>query len=323
MLAGHFLAQGLYAAAALAIPDLIAKGRSTIDELAAATASHRPTLLRLLRTLASAGVFTEDASGRFGLTPLGNTLRSDTPDSVRDKALFECSQPIWLAWGHLADSLRTGRPAFDQVHNTPIWSYLADNAQAGVDFNRFMTAQSRLHNAAIIEAYDFSRIGTLIDVGGGHGATLAAALAQSPNTRGVLFDLPEVVTPASALETAKFGARCQVIAGDMLERLPPGGDAYLFKRVMMDLTDEETVAVLRHCRAMMKPGSKVLVIDPMLPDGRAPHLNWLVDLNMLVSTGGQCRTQAQFGTLFEASGFTLERVIATHSPNFIIEGVPY
>src|SRR5262245_23704532 len=106
MLAGHFLAQGLYAAAALAIPDPIAKGRSTIDELAAATASHRPTLLRLLRTLASAGVFTEDASGRFGLTPLGNTLRSDTPDSVRDKALFECSQPIWLAWGHLADSLR-------------------------------------------------------------------------------------------------------------------------------------------------------------------------------------------------------------------------
>ena len=322
LLAGHFLAQCLHAAAALAIPDLIAKGCSTIEELASATGSHRPSLHRLLRTLASIGVFTEDASGRFGLTPLGATLRSDTPDSVRDKALFECSQPVWAAWGNFLNSLRTGRPAFDRVHNATIWAYLADNAQAGADFNRFMTAQSRLHNAAIIEAYDFSGIGTLVDVGGGHGATLAAALAQNPNTRGVLFDLPEVVTPASTLETATFGARCEVIAGDMLQQIPAGGDAYLFKRVMMDLTDDETVTVLRHCRTVMKPSGKVLVIDPMLPDANAPHLNWLVDLNMLVSTGGQCRTRAQFRALFEASGFTLARVIATRSANVILEGLP-
>jgi hypothetical protein len=320
LLAGHFLAQCLHAAAALAIPDLIAKGCSTIDELAAATGSHRPSLHRMLRTLASFGVFTEDADGRIGLTPLGDTLRSNTPDSVRDKALFECSMPIWSAWGQLDHSLRTGRPAFDYVHNATIWSYLVDNAQAGADFNRFMTAQSRLHNAAIIEAYDFSGIGTLVDVGGGHGATLAAALTQSPTTRGVLFDLPEVV--ASALETSKFGGRCAVVSGDMLQSVPAGGDAYLFKRVMMDLTDDETITVLRHCRTAMNPGGKVLVLDPMLPDGIEPHANRLVDLLMLVATGGQCRTQAQFRDLFEAGGFRLGRVIPTHSANFILEGVP-
>src|SRR6266511_369916 len=209
-----------------------------------------------------------------------------------------------------------------RVHNATIWAYLADNAQAGADFNRFMTAQSRLHNAAIIEAYDFSEIGTLVDVGGGHGATLAAALAQSPNTRGVLFDLPEVVAPASALETSRFADQCHVVGGDMLQSVPPGGDAYLFKRVMMDLTDDETITVLRNCRSVMKPEGKVLVIDPMLPDGIEPHANRLVDMLMLVTTGGQCRTQAQFRPLFDASGFRLERVIATRSANFILEGVP-
>jgi len=322
LLAGHFLAQCLHAAAVLAIPDLIAKGCSTIEELASATGSHGPSLHRLLRTLASIGLFTEGANGRLVLTPLGDTLRSDSPDSVRDKALFECSMPIWSAWGHVLDSLRTGRPAFDRVHNATIWAYLADNAQAGADFNRFMTAQSRLHNAAIIEAYDFSEIGTLVDVGGGHGATLAAALAQSPNTRGVLFDLPEVVAPASALETSRFADQCHVVGGDMLQSVPPGGDAYLFKRVMMDLTDDETITVLRNCCSVMKPEGKVLVIDPMLPDGIEPHANRLVDMLMLVTTGGQCRTQAQFRHLFDASGFRLERVIATRSANFILEGVP-
>jgi hypothetical protein len=206
------------------------------------------------------------------------------------------------------------------VHKTPIWSYLGNNPDTASVFNRFMTAQSKLHNAAIVDAYDFSDIGILVDVGGGHGATLVAVMDRYPTTSGVLFDLPEVV--ASAVEMSKFAGRCEVVGGNMLQSVPTGADAYMFKRVMMSLTDEDTVAALRNCRAAMNAGGKVLVIDPMLPDGTEPHLNWLVDLNMFVSTGGQCRTQAQFRDLFDASGFKLARVVPTRSANFILEGVP-
>jgi len=320
LLAGHIVSQGLHTIAALGLPDLIAKGRGSIDDLASATGLHAPSLHRLLRTMASLGVFDEVADGTFSLTPLGATLCADAPNSLRDQALFETSACVWATWAHLLDSLRSGEPSFTAVHGSPLWSYLAAHPETGAVFNRFMTAQSKRQNAAIIQSYDFSGAQTVIDVGGGHGATLAAVLAQHPDMHGVLSDLPEVVN-APALEIAKFADRCQVVGGNALSAVSAGGDIYMLKRVIMSFNDDDAGALLRNCRAAMGPGARVLVIDPMLPDGAAPHYNRLTDLLMLLLLGGRCRSEAAFRRMFDAAGLSLTRVIATGTSNFILEGV--
>jgi O-methyltransferase len=320
MLAGHFVAQCLHAVAVLGIPDLLAKDHTTIEAIARATGCHTLSLQRLLRTLASVGVFSENMSGHFQLTPLGETLRSDVSNSLRDKAIFEISAPMWSAWGSFIDALRSGAPSFPRVHNATVYEYLAKHAELGVVFNRFMTAQSNLHNAAIVDSYDFSGVRTVVDVGGGHGATLTAVLERYPTMKGILFDLPEVVTTAR-FEASDVAARCEVVGGNMLQSIPAGGDAYVIKRVMMDKTDDEAITVLRNCIAAMNTAGRILIIDPMLPGAAEPHLNWLTDMLMLAVTRGRCRTEAEFHDLFNAAGLTLERIVRTRSSNFILEGV--
>ena len=321
MLAGHVVTQCLHAMASLSIPDLIAKGHCKIGELAGATGTHAPSLHRMLRTLASLGVLTEPVEGEFGLTPLGATLRSDVHDSLRDQALFETSAAVWAAWTNLVDSLRSGQPSFTLVNRSPLFNYLVEHPDTGAAFNRFMTMQSKLHNAAIVANYDFSAARTVVDVGGGHGATLAAVLAQYPQMQGVLFDLPEVVADTPALQTTEFADRCKVIGGSALDTVPAGGDLYMLKRIMMSFSDNNSLAILRNCRAAMRADSRVLVIDPMLPNGVEPHYNRLTDLLMLVVPGGRCRSESEFRALFDAAGLSVVRVIATSTSNFILEGI--
>lgn len=182
-----------------------------------------------------------------------------------------------------------------------------------------MTAQSNSHNAAIVDAYDFSGTGTLVDVGGGLGGTLSAILDRNPTTKGILFDLPEVAAKAadgSSVANRPF----EVHGGDMRDAVPDGGDVYIIKRVMMDKTDEDAVTVLRNCRSSMNEGGKVLVIDPVLPDPNTDHQNWAPDILMMLLTYGKCRTEAQFRVLFERAGLRIERTVQTNSPNVIIEG---
>jgi hypothetical protein len=322
MLIGHFSAQCLHAAAILGLADLIEDGKTSAKELALTTKCDSDSIQRLMRTLASLGVFTQGPDDHFALTPLGATLRSNAPDSVRDMAIFIASQPMWSAWGSLSESLKTGAASFPKRNGAAIYQYLATHQDLGAVFNRFMSAQSKLHNAAIVDAYDFSGIETLVDVGGGHGATVSAVLISYPAMRGVVFDLPEVIAKAE-LNPAELKGRCQFAGGNMLESVPSGGDAYLIKRVLMDSTDQEVVAVLENCRAAMKPGGRLLVVDPMLPGDNVPHPNWLMDINALVVHGGACRTEAQFSDLLASAGFALSRVIATRSPNFIIEAHPH
>ena len=320
MLAGHFVAQCIHVVAVLGIADLLAEGHKTIEEIASTTRCPELSLQRLLRTLASLGVFTENMPGRFHLTPLGATLRSDSPASLRDKAIFEISAPIWSAWGSLLDSLHSDQPSFSQLHNATLYQYLSEHAELGTVFNRFMTAQSNLHNAAIADAYDFSKVGTLIDVGGGHGATLTAVLQRYPGMKGVLFDLPEVVATAR-LEASDIAVRCELRAGNMLQSVPTGGDVYLIKRVMMDKSDADAVTVLQNCVAAMNKAGRILVIDPMLPASTEAHPNWVTDMLAMVITGGRCRTEPEFRSILNSAGIILERVVPTRSPNFILEGV--
>lgn len=321
MLAGHFVAQCLHVAASLGIPDLIAGGRDTASALAEATGCDGAALQRVLRTLASKGVFDETSDGHFALTPLGDTLRSDAPGSLRHKAMCELSAPFWAAAGGLAGTLRSGKPSFPEVNGIAIYGYLAKHPELAALFNDFMTAQSAMHNAAIVEAYDFSDIRTLVDVGGGHGATLAAILKRYPDMHGILFDLPQVVAGAT-FASPDIAGRCELQGGDMLSAVPGGADAWIIKRVMMDKTDEDVVTVLRNCAAGMRAGGRVLIIDPMLPEPGEPHPNWTTDILMMVVTEGGCRSRSQFQRLFEAAGMRLTQVIATASPNVILEGRP-
>jgi len=321
MLAGHIVAQCLHATASLGIADLIEKGHRAIGDLAAETGTHAPSLHRMLRTLASLGVFTEIVDGEFGLTPLGATLRSDALISLRDQALFETSACIWTTWGQLVGSLRSGQPSFASVNKRPLFDYLAEHPETGAVFNRFMTIQSKLQNAAIVANYDFSEAQTVVVVGGGDGATLAAILAQYPALHGVLIDLPEVVSNPLALETSQFADRCQVVGDNALKSVPVGGDIFIVKRVMMGFSDENAGRILRNCRAAMRSKSKALVIDPMLSNGTEPHYNRLTDLLMMVVPGGRCRSEAEFRELFDAAGMSVTRVIATGTSNFILEGM--
>jgi hypothetical protein len=317
ILFSHFLVQGLHVAAELGLADLLATEPKTSDELADTTGAHGPSLSRLLRMLASIGVFRQDASGRFALTPLGDTLRAGSSGSVRDLAILRGAPALWQAWGALRYSIMTGRSAFEHLHGTSFYEYVGQQPALNAAFNGWMASQSEQHNAAIVTAYDFSGARLVVDVGGGRGATLAAILRANPSLRGILFDLPHVVREGRLADVAE---RCQIIGGDLLSAVPSGGDCYMLKRVLMDRSDEDAVGVLRKCTDAMAEDGRVLVIEMVILPEDASGINKILDVNMLVLTGGRVRTEAEFRELFAAAGLRLTRMIPTGSPNWIIEG---
>jgi hypothetical protein len=322
MLNSFLTVQAIHVAAALGIADLMAAGPTSVDELAKATGAHGPSLYRLLRMLAGAGVFQEDASGRFALTPLGETLRSDGPESVRDWALYIGAPEMWGVWAGLQESVMTGEAAFPSVHGERLWEYMATHPGLRLPFDRWMSRQSDQHNAALVSSYDFTPFRTVADVGGGTGSTLAAILLTNPSLRGILLDQPQVVAHLTPHETAGVTDRCEVVGGDMLQRVPAGADAYLVKRVLMDWGDEQSARILKNCAEAMPKEGKVLVVEMILPPGNQPSPGKPFDvLMLLIHPGARIRTEGELGKLFEAAGLRLNRIIATPSPNSILEGV--
>jgi hypothetical protein len=321
MINSFLTVQALHVAALLGVPDLLAGGPRSVDDLASATGADRTSLYRLLRMLTGPGVFCEEPDGQFAVTPLGATLQSDRPDSVREWALFAGSPEMWAVWAGLRDSVMTGQTAFSAVHGAPIWQYLITRPDLGDLFNGWMTRQSRQHNAALVAAYDFAPFRVVADIGGGQGSTLGAILAAHPSVHGILLDLPEVVARATALDEAHVTGRCQVIGGDMLASVPAGADAYLIKRVLMDWADDDATALLRHCAAAMAERGKVIVVEMLMPAGNDPSPAKPFDVLMLLNQAGRIRTEAEFRQLFTAAGLRLARIIPTASPNSILEGV--
>jgi hypothetical protein len=321
MLNGFLTVQALHVAAVLGIADLLAGGPQSADNLASATGADRASLHRLLRMLTGPGVFREEPDGRFAVTPLGATLQSDSPDSVREWALFVGAPEAWAVWAGLRDSIMTGQTAFSAVHGAPIWQYLTTRPDLGEVFNGWMTRQSRHHNAALVAAYDFSPFRLVADIGGGQGSTLAAILAAHPSVHGILLDLPQVVAHRPALDEAQVTDRCQVISGDMLASVPAGADAYLIKRVLMDWGDDDATALLRNCAAAMAEQGKIIVAEMLMPAGNDPSPAKPFDMLMLLNQSGRIRTEAEFRELFTAAGLRLTRIIPTASPNSMLEGV--
>jgi hypothetical protein len=320
---GFQAAQAVHAAAVLGIPDLLAAGPRASDDLAAATDTHAPSLYRLLRALAALGVLEEDGERRFALTALGDGLRSDAPEPVGAWAVHVGQPYFWEAWGHLLHSVRTGETAFRALHGEDIWSWRGRQPEAGAVFGAAMTAASRRANRALEGAYDFSRFGTVVDVGGGRGALLAGLLARHPTMRGILFDQPQVVAGAAeVLAAAGVADRCEIVGGDFFSGVPQGGDAYLLKWIVHDWDDEEAVAILRACRAATPGGGALLLVERVVgPPNEEPESK-LSDLNMLVMPGGRERTREEYAALLAAAGFALRDVVPTGTGLAVIEGAP-
>jgi hypothetical protein len=322
LLNGHCLEQALYVAAVLGIADLLREGAKSSDELARVTGADGPSLYRLLRLLASIEVLSEDQNGHFALTSLGATLRRDVPNSVWDRALYYGAPEMWQVWGNLLHSVKTGESACEHVYATPFYEYLSQHPNVGVPFNRYMTKTSEQHNTAILKSYDFSPLRTLVDVGGGHGGTLAAILQAYPALQGILFDLPQVVEHAIPLDAAGVAERCRIVGGDMQQSAPPGGDGYLIKWVLMDRSDEQALKVLRNCREAMADEGKILVVEMVMPRGTQASFSKMMDLQMMLLFGRGCiRTEEEFRALFQAAGLRVTQCLATPSPNSIIEGM--
>jgi hypothetical protein len=321
LLNAFLMVQTLHVAAALGIPDVLADAPATVDSLAVKTGAHRPSLYRLLRMLAGVGALREEADGRFFLTALGATLRSDGPDSVRDWALYVGAPETWEAWGRLRDTVMTGESGFVLAHGMPTYDYLAQHPALGATFDRWMTRQSDQHNAAVVAGYDFSSFRAVADIGGGEGSTLAAILRANMSLRGILLDVPKVVTNPTPLQAAGVYDRCTVIGGDMLAAVPSGADAYILKRVLMIWGDQEATQVLRNCAAVLTRNGKVLGIEMVMPPRNEPSPAMAFDVLMLLAhKGGRIRTEAEFRDLFTAAGLRLIRVLPTASPNSILEG---
>jgi hypothetical protein len=316
------VSQAIYVAATLGIADLLEDGPKSVDELAETTGTHAPTLYRLLRALASVGIFVE-TDGRFGLTPLAEYLRTDTPGSLRAFVMLSGQQSLWTSWGHLLHSVRTGESAFRKVYGMAPFEYWADHPEEDAVFKAAMTSHSSGVVDAVVRSYDFSAIGVLLDVGGGEGVLLAAILAANPSLQGILFDQPHVVGPVGALlERAGVADRCEVVGGSFFEAVPTGADAYLLKSIIHDWDDDAAIEILRACRAAMDDSDKLLVVERVIRPGNDPDPAKFSDLNMLVIPGGQERTADDFELLYAEAGFKLSNIIRTESAYSIIEGIP-
>jgi O-methyltransferase domain/Dimerisation domain len=316
---GFRTTQMIHVAARLGLADHLAAGPCPVDALAAAIGAEPQALHRLLRALASLGIFAEDAAGDFSLTPQAQLLRSDVQGSLRDIALLYGEDWLWQAYGNMMHSVRTGAPAFVKTHGQPFYGYLHEHPRAAARFNAAMTGFSSQETAAILEACDFAEVRSVVDIGGGHGALLAALLRAHPHLNGILFDLPSVVAGAGqVLGEAGIAERARCLAGDFFDEAPAGADLYVMKSVLHNWDDADAQRILMTCGAAMRPDARLLVIERVVPQGNAPAEAKLFDINMLVVAGGLERTEPEYRRLLQESGLVLERVAATRSPLSVI-----
>lgn len=326
MIIGYRISQALYVAAKLGIADLLQAGLKSREELATATGVNPDALYRVLRALASVGVFTEVDQGCFGLTPLAALLQTGVPGSLKALAIVMGEEPAWRSWGELLYSVHTGEPAFEHVFGLPLFAYLSQHPDVAHTYHAAMAEGTALTAQAVAKAYNFSGIRTVIDVGGGQGALIAAILKAHPHMHGMLFDLPHVIPGAKrVMETEALAERCALIGGDFFASVPSGADVYILKWILHDWDDARAATILANCRRAMPEHGKLLVVESVIPAGNAPSMGKFADLHMLVRLGGRERTAAEYRTLFAIAGLRLTSILLTPSPEWltvsVIEGV--
>ncbi len=320
---GHWVSRLIHVAATLRLADLLKAGPRTVDELATAAGVQPMALYRVLRALASVGVFAETTGRRFKLTPIAATLQTGVPASMHGWALMINEKYHWDAWEELLYGVKTGELPFLKAHGVQPFEYLEKHPEDREVFGESMTSLSRTENPTIAAAYQFSGVRTLVDVGGGHGSLLAEILKANPKLKGVLFDQPSVIARAQKDQhvTAKgIAERCTLESGSFFEAVPKGGDAYIMKYILHDWNDEQCVKILANCGAVMNEKGRVLVVDNVIHPGNDPSWGKLIDIQMLI-IGGRERTKKEFAAMFAQAGLKLTRVVPTKCPLSIVVGV--
>ena len=325
---GHRVTRIITIAAQLGLADHLAAGPKRADELAALVQADAPTLYRLLRALASVGVFVEVESGGFALTPLGDCLRTDAPSRMRSWALLEGEAFCQRLYADLLWSVQTGGVTFDQTYGMGFYQYLTQHSDTARLFSEAMAEFAALSTDMVAADYDFSPFHQIVDVGGGQGVLLATILSRYPQAHGVLFELASVIERARpSIEASGLADRCELVAGDFFVSVPQGADAYILQRILHGFDDERCVCILQSCHRAMTPSSRVLIIQQVMPPLGAEAVSETLfhgvmsDLNMLAVGGGRERTAAEYRALLEAAGLRLTRVVPTRSLMSVVEGM--
>lgn len=312
LIQGYRLTQALYCAAELKLADLLFENAKTPVQLASECQALVGPLSRLLRTLASLGVFQQLPSGAYANTPLSLCLRASDPDSQWACAILAGTER-YKAFDKLLDCLRTGKTGFELAYGMPLFEFLKERPASARIFDQAMTGLHGAETAEMLEVFDFSVFQTLADIGGGNASLLLQALRKHPGLQGILFDLPHVTeNAAKEIAAAGFTSRLAIHPGDFFKEIPLKADAYLMRHILHDWTDEECLKILRNLRRGFSPGAK-LVVEYVIEEGNAPHPGKLLDLGMLVATGGRERTAEEFRSLFTSAGFHLEQILTVKS----------
>jgi hypothetical protein len=320
MVTGYWIAQAVHVAARLGVADLLRDGPRSAAELATATQTQPRALYRLLRALASVGVFAEDDRQRFALTPLADCLRSDVPGSQRAMTIT-AGELFYPAWAELLYSVQTGKVAFDKVYGMPVFDYLTRNPDQARLFDETMVGVHGRETGAMLDAYDLGGIRVLADIGGGNGSLLIATLTRHPALRGILYDLPGVAENARArIAAAGLADRCQVIGGSFFDDVPAGADAYLLRHIIHDWDEKKSIQILQNVHQAMPADGRLLLVESVIPEGNEPSFGKLLDLAMMVIPGGEERTAAEYEKLYVAAGFRLTRIVPTAAEVSVIEG---
>jgi len=323
LLFGKQIAFSLSGVARLGVADHMDGIGRPVEEIAAKAKAHAPSLYRVMRMLGSFGVFREEPPRHFALTPIGELLKSDAPGSMRYNAMMLGEEFSVRAYEHIATCLRDGTSGVSEAYGKQIWEVLAERPEQCETFQNAMTASSALAAQAIVGAYDFSGIGRLADVGGGHGLLLASILRATPNLHGVLFDRPEVIASVPREQFAGCEDRIVLEAGSFFERVPDGCDAYLMKYIVHDWSDARCRTILSLMREKLPAKGRVLLCEMVLTGETGPTPAKLLDIEMMVMTeGGKERSEEEFAALFAASGLRLNRIVPTSRPICVIEAVP-
>jgi predicted O-methyltransferase YrrM len=331
MVYGAQTAQVIYVMAKLGIADLLKEGPKDVLDIATAAGVSAAVLRRIFNFLVSRGLLEDLGDGRFESTGMGRLLQSDCVDSMHQRALFN-AEVLFPLWGELLHSVTSGESAAKRVFGQPLYQHLAQHPDTRALFDRTMASAARHRHGPAVAAYDFSRFRTIIDVGGGNGALMISILEACQGPRGIVFDLPDAVENARRnIEVAGLSDRCSAIAGDALEGVPTGADAYVLSNFLVDMDDDRARAILSRCRAAIVDAGALLLIEWVIPtaDEEPDHYrSWdtaSMDLIMLAiggSGGGRVRTAGEFREVLKESGFVLKRILSTSAAVRVIEALP-
>lgn len=313
-----WISKPIHAISKLGIADILKSGPKIIDDIASISNTHCPTLYRIMRALASVGIFTEVEDKKFALTPMAEMLQTGQAGSVY--SLMFHSDWNDKAWTKLIECIRTGKTAFELAQGLPLFKWLEKNPEAAELLHRANNIKAQNSYAIITDFYNFSNVKKIIDIGGGKGALLLEILKKNTHTKGIIAELLSTIPEVDKeIKKNNLQNRCSIKSCDFFKNIPSGGDVYLLSNILHDWDDEKCQIILNRCHKAMAIDSKLLVIEMIVPDGDKPSISKLLDLEMLVITGGVERTKKEFTRLFDLTDFKISKIIPIKGDVSIIE----